>query len=51
MFTLEEIQKMTPEELKENWTEVAISSMKLLGAIEMNDEDLNKIAKSQTEES
>jgi hypothetical protein len=39
MFTLEEIINMTPKELKENWDEVADSSLKLLGAREMTVED------------
>jgi hypothetical protein len=39
MFTLDEIMNMTPKELKENWEEVADSSLKLLGAREMTEQD------------
>ena len=39
MFTLEEIVNMSPQELEENWSEVADASLKLLGAREMTSED------------
>lgn len=45
MFTLEELMNMSTEEFSKNWKNGSIqdSSLKLLGAREMTDEEKNQI--------
>lgn len=43
MYSLEEIMNMTPDELEENWDQVADSSMKLIGAREMTEAEKQEL--------